>query len=141
MKDIKDYLHFYLGQEMRIMDKAVDKWSNWKKITPDVLKRFYESELSNFNVNLSFQVKLRPLSDITDDVCLKLFGDGWSHLSKESIIANAKELFKENGFYNKQTNLSGSDWNKILIILRKEGYDCDGLIEAGLAIYKTKVTK
>lgn len=47
---------------------------------------------------------------------------GASHLSKESQIAQLKDLLSSPNFYNKQTNVSASSWLKAFQYMQRNGY-------------------
>jgi hypothetical protein len=47
---------------------------------------------------------------------------GASHLSKESQIAQLKDLLSSPNFYNKQTNVSASSWLKAFQYMQGVGY-------------------
>jgi hypothetical protein len=113
MKDIKDYLHLYLG----CYCKATNHFGaySFPKITHKLLE-----EDNPITANCTIEPILRPISDITDEEQLELqvlemeLQDNDSHVSPLEI-------------YAAQCNQC-----------RKWEIDIDGLIEAGLAIPKQK---
>lgn len=131
-KDIKDYLHLYMGCEVEVQQ-------NWRannfepvlehkagailRVDPILLAIIRERE--------DFKVKpiLRPLSDMTEEewfavetkICLSPV-EGHGYLQDNFIKDMPDDRF------------SWGVTNKAIIELRKMGIDCDGLIESGLAI-------
>jgi hypothetical protein len=69
--------------------------------------------------------EVRQFSDLTDVECLSLseLTGCADHLSEQSQIHQVRELFQNNGFYNRQTNLPGRIWLKIIDYLRLIGID------------------
>lgn len=135
MKELKDYLPYYLGQQYRF--KWGGDWSDWRILTGVQ----YDRRIEDGDKVEAIQLILRPLSDMTDEECLSVFAlysdRSWSD---EGKIKDVRNLFDNNGYYNRVTNLSGMQWNKIINYLRRQGVDMEGLIEAGLAIDKTKIS-
>lgn len=158
MTELKDYLHLYLGCEcetpLGVMElSSIDLhyqypvWFRYKekigKPLEYIPQKNYDILVKNGLRGRAFyfnEVKpiLRPLSGMTGDEALIIanISGNMSHVSNESKIFQVLEVFRSNGFYNKQTNLTGSQWNKIIIFCRKQSIDVDGLIESGLAIKK-----
>ncbi len=156
-KEIKDYLHLYFGQEVLI------QWSNEKarrhgdKITLE--GDFYNSwmwDLSNTQLH-NHKLLLRPLSDMTEKeaVVIAKMGDELIQYSLMDIeiIRDSKMIQvvwhdSEKGEMRFMIYLSGKfitaqnpvyNYQYITSYLLKQGFDIFGLIEAGLAIDKTKI--
>lgn len=153
-KRIEDYLPLYLGCEglylasygvslkKQVKAKLVGITSQGKPILicydktgkewgRDVISDFYE-----------FILAIRPLSAMTVEIKIliaKVLGYYPYKYNELDSINSVGELFDQNGYWTKVTNLSGSQWTKMINCLRKNGYDCDGLMGAGLAIDKTKL--
>ena len=72
MTQLKDVIHFYLGQDLRIYDKATEKWSGWKKLTPKVLDYVLQSEISGYLVNFEMQLSLRRLDSMTEEEAIEV---------------------------------------------------------------------
>ena len=143
MKQLKDYLHLYLGCEC-IFE------GSWYELVGIITNLPLEEE-QEYNVRLyndhhghekslyeDVKPLLRPLSDMTDEELLhagKIFG--WHHLSDSSIIAQTKELMTTNYFYTKQTNIHGGTWVDVFHYLLSRHLDLFDLIPDGIAIDKT----
>lgn len=125
MKDIKDYLPYYLGCEAISL-----KDGSATKVLP--------TDLSTDP--LLIKLKLCPLPDMSDEVKIQIaLICGWNWGDDVTKKNHVETLFEGNGYFNKTTNLTGSQWNKIINYCRKQGIDMDDLIESGLAIDKTKL--
>lgn len=118
-KDIKDYLHLYLGSEF-LSDYPTNPTS------PQILTgHTFEQIVHCTNDGLCWNPKyikllLRPLSDMTEE-------------ERTTVIDINVQMLKQN-------SLTGSmkyDGHSCAYLLSK-GFDLFGLIEAGLAIDKTK---
>jgi len=111
---IEDYLHLYLGSEIRILNTLTSEWSTWRKMT------LRDCELVTIH-GLKFQLSLRRLDDMTE--------------------AEAKELESLTGgtpMQNIGTVYFQFSTERFLWVL-KQSFDLFGLIESGLAIDKTKI--
>ena len=122
MKDIKDYLHLYLGCEVYV--ERYDKIGTLVMVSSE--SRMGWVRLRNPDISEWQEIKpiLRPLSDMTEE-------------EKDDFADHGYE-FEDNGELPvniwKGVNMSGH----VLWLLSK-GFDLFGLIEAGLAIDKTKL--
>lgn len=113
-RNTKDYLHLYLGQKT--------KWSDRSKTESQ------ERTLTAFDVHCanaegshwSYTPILRPLSDMTEEE---------NNMGFEIMAKYDPEYKEENIKCNAEMTL----------YLLKQGFDIFGLIEAGLAIDKTKM--
>lgn len=56
-----------------------------------------------------------PFDNLTDEQALKIANavGNSNHLSDEGKIAQIKQFFSKNGFYNKTSNLTGSQWFEV----------------------------
>lgn len=84
----------------------------------------------------------QKISDEHALVVSRILG-GASHLSKESQIAQLKDLLSSPNFYNKQTNVSASSWLKAFQYMQGVGYalpngeySVDNLIELSIITLK-----
>lgn len=112
-RDIKEYLHLYIGQEIihngGIKEDAIE-------LTPFILRQFYDF-LRQIH---DYKLLLRPLSDMTEQdmrIC-ELEDRGYT-----------KSMLKE----NMELLLTPT----MFLYLLKQGFDLFGLIDARLAIDKT----
>ena len=122
MKDIKDYLHLYVGCTLRCDTGFVILMSVIPEIIPHTsfgIAVINGSE--SYRTNLGdYKPVLRPLSDMTEEECNLL---GWDYKYQGKIISHRAE------------NLSPEE----VRILLKQGFDLFNLIESGLSIDKTKI--
>jgi hypothetical protein len=143
MKDIKNYLHFYLGCEVEVRKKDRDKkwlrgfiseisrgsnhgdWIevNFNKVVT-ILNQEWEERSSNFhNYFIGYdEIKpiLRPLTEMTDEEM--------DEMGQYAVKAYTIESEAQAGEYIGQSAL----------YLLSKHFDLFGLIEAGLAIEKTQ---
>lgn len=150
-KELKDYLHLYLGCEVEtnIPGQYVHPYGCVKleDLTPEnlyrILDRIYINERnkqtwdedSDHYCNLI----LRPLSDMTDEEVNQCEDAMWGSFPDPKT--GDKEVFLKS-FINDTSDyrpgyeitVAATNW------FRKNGFDVDGLIDAGLAIDKTKQT-
>lgn len=135
--NIKDYLHLYLSCEILIepyedqpayIDTidgiCVGESVNFKKASD-----YYFDDLNDFDI----KPLLHPLSDMTDEECdeFGIASDGGEYLYG---------CFEPDAVYGGwMAHIEISSVSERLNEMRKRGFDCDGLIEAGLAIDKTKL--
>ncbi|HWY09701.1 MAG TPA: hypothetical protein VN026_00175 [Bacteroidia bacterium] len=127
----------YLGQTFK---------SNGRKYKMTVTETTNTHEKSLFFATDNVcELILKPLSTITDEDAIEASSiiGGASHLSKESQIAQLKELFSLPSFFVNQTNISGYKWLQCIQYLQSKGYDLPHFLlggktlqEAGLAIYE-----
>jgi len=153
-KKIQNYLHLYLGCEYRIryIDYQVGEYTVWSKLTAARLSKLEDLSIAEI------QIQLLPLSDITEEEMKEL----WHIVFKRPFHPTGRILSsylqdKKNprwilmsGVERLGIQLNGDIWadsdlhnwpmNPHLntMYLLKQGFDLFGLIEAGLAIDKTK---
>lgn len=151
-KDIKDYLHYYLGCQVRIFPLESDEYIdtiegivvgesvNFKK-TGD----YYFDDVNEFKIALL----LRPLSDMKEDD-VREWGDVNLEITPYGVELDSIDEFGEfTSIYPDGSILSRSkddgdirpiNGGGLFILLLKRGFDLFGLIESGLAIDKTSMT-
>lgn len=130
-KDIRDYLHLYLGCSCILPDFS-EKINNIKFKLTAYNYNYYKDWHSEI------QPILRPLSSMTEEekkefilIC-ELEPEDVSCVEYNTYFpGNAKSLGAAH-----LTNVL--QWAKGVNYLRKQGIDCDGLIDAGLALDITK---
>jgi hypothetical protein len=146
MKDIKDFIHLYLGCEVDVQKSIgnlkvplrgriceVSRQSNhsdWVKVQFDqcvtILNNRFEGITSNFHtffINHDYiKPMLRPLSDMTEEET-----SYWNKLKRYNPVNDKVTLYQEH-------NEAQFIW------LLSRSFDLFELIPAGLAIDKTKVT-
>lgn len=121
-KEIKDYLHFYIGCKYRLQYLANDRILNG---------RLYQSYISN---NAPVQLLLRPLQSMTE-------GEAWEIWRKvprqrDHGVTNPKCAIIDRTFH---ADWSIHDWAIAFPILLSKGFDLFNLIQEGLAIDSTTV--
>jgi hypothetical protein len=128
MRDIKDYLHLYMGCSVLTEHDALMNG---------------EPHVMTINVNnlfaLLYKYKntkplLRSLSDMTEEEAAEvadILGNA-SHLSKESKIAQVMEILPR--LLHMQTNVWGINWIKLTVYLLSKGFDLFNLIPDNLAL-------
>lgn len=180
-KNIKDYLHLYLGCKVRhrYVDYDQGSWSIWYELkATDLDKLLFDHSIDGI------EIQLRKLSDMTEEYFLSLFeistgsyenivvneckrwstcelyvrlGYGqfifgfWKHpkpdvrlevgisffikeyLIEDGLEINGTELKETQSHFNKENMAIAFNQSVIFNKLRKDGFDCDGLIESGLA--------
>ena len=148
-KRIEDYLHLYLGCEVewgfearkkigRLAGK--DERYGWQIFDPSNAIVSYHPCRTDL-----LKIILRPLSDMTDEHINELWdtvgynpeyeSPAYPGMTKRKFL---KRVFEENG-NEQRVEIKFENAAIIQNFLRKKGYDCDGLIPAGLAIDKTKM--
>lgn len=120
---LQDYLHLYIGCEGEFTPPDGIAYYRPEKLTPDILGRvLYDG--------YAFKPLLRPLSDMTEEE-----EEEWLSLREE-----ARKAF--------QGKFADSDWathrgfcegsGTLYLLSRPRYFDLFGLIDAGLALDKTK---
>lgn len=120
-KNIKDYLHLYLGCECIVKEPGE---SAFKSVLEGIQRgKFLLKEYGHLLLWEAAEIKpvLRPLSDMTEHE---------SNMGDE--IMNA---FNENDPIEAFQGMAN-----MTMMLLKQGFDLFGLIESGLALDKTKLT-
>ena len=121
-KNIKDYLHHYIGQEFLILKTG--KRAKFDYYYPSAKEPIgtYGQVKADYTTN-QVRLLLRPLSDMTDKETIEIT----KHYAPE-------EKYIETGSY---VVING----KMHLWLLKQGFDLFGLIKAGLAIDKSLKAK
>ena len=148
-KRIEDYLHLYLGCEVewgfearkkigRLAGK--DERYGWQIFDPSNAIVSYHPCRTDL-----LKIILRPLSDMTDEHINELWdtvgynpeyeSPAYPGMTKRKFL---KRVFEENG-NEQRIEIKFENAAIIQNFLRKKGYDCDGLIPAGLAKKKKKM--
>lgn len=129
----------YLGQQISI-PKVKYSTQKWYCTTSTIVN--IDAGLVDYDGTVLI---LKPPSAIMDKdaICVSSLVGGASHLSDESQIYQAKQLFISPNFFVNQTNIKAFGWLQAFQYLQSEGYDLpqcllEGktLFEAGLAIYE-----
>lgn len=137
-KELKDYLHLYLGCECVFEDCRNEGDKEHGKLIEIGINMACIETVNNEDPYIECtpnEIKpiLRPLSDITDEE--------WSEIEEKIHVlfdAQGMGMIRDNFLSDKNNERCG--WhliNDALIELRKRSVDVDGLIESGLAIDKT----
>ncbi len=117
-KNIKDYIHFYLGQPIKTSRYGI---GNLDSVSKTCMHVEFEKTIQGFLFGDDAKLLLRPISDMTnkemDDV--KKYSD---HIEK----------YIETGVF---IRIDG----ELHRILCKWGFDIFNLIESGLALDRTKI--
>lgn len=132
-KKISDYLHLYLGCECFNHLRLLGVEGNAAYVSHPATGRMVK------DINYLKPI-LRPLSDITDIHIEKIWDELGFNKKYESPAypKMTKKSFLEKVF-NGHQNISFKKFVVLINFLRENEYDCDNLIEAGLAIDKTKL--
>jgi hypothetical protein len=136
-KNIKDYLHFYLGCECIINWENPEYEENGKVRKLDSL-RIYEM-LTEYPEAICKPI-LRPLSDMTEEEAKQFYvSDGWGENLENIVVTDGGIDFTiaRTSGYCIFSRLRPSSF----LTLLSKGFDIFGLIDAGLAIDKTKITQ
>lgn len=138
-KKIQDFLHYYIGADCWVQGQIEEKPIKLTGISWDdqtgLWWCYFENTETSYAVIEDVALLLSKLEDITDDQ--------WIEIENELDIfpeATGMNMVKDNFLLDKDENRMG--WrliNEALNELRKRGVDCDGLIEAGLAVDKKTV--
>lgn len=128
-KNIKDYLHLYLGQQCRCYNHA-DR-EGWLETISCTIIIEYGDEDSEIEGIVPI---LRPLSDMTEDEsrCFHSFGGRYSIVNPKYAI---NQIFGANLFYEGDNGIQIAHLTQHLL---SKGFDLFGLIDAGLAIKKSQ---
>lgn len=144
-KELKDYLHLYLGANYIIKYKYKTHYT--RKALPRLTNGSYYNVVSLLRFPQYYDVKLvlRPLGDMTQEYANEL----WEHLELNGDFMKGNgyrrkgyilKAFLDNYFEDIDDVWDFDLFNRASMKLRKDGFDCDGLIEAGLAIDKTTIS-
>ena len=122
-KNIKDYLHLYLGCEIRMFNDVTKEWSNWRKLTPTDLNLV-------LNYDKKAELLLKNIIDIPFDEFAKI----------DQMEGNTDIGATDTGFISRPEKVRryfATTYAIRTLEYTKRGYDLFGLIDAGLAIDKT----
>lgn len=126
MRDIKDYLHLYLGCEVYVFpdETLTNGWLETKRKEMPGLTYQYQLTISNYNVVLDAGYKpiLRPLSDMTDEE----MDEVWHGIEPKNVLVMQ---YKNSGMERKVALCS--ERTRYLL---SRGFDLFNLIEEGLAV-------
>jgi hypothetical protein len=137
-KDIKDYLHLYLMCSYQWLDGDME----WRR--PEVLTAYQLNSIRQSGREV--RLLLRPLSDMTEEEVIK-----YLRLKHNAYSGEYEIKLRDNGFwwlfktiasdekfkfFGEMLDESNSDQFRWIL---SKGFDLFGLIEAGLAIDKTKL--
>lgn len=128
-KQIKDYLHLYIGCHVKFIgkDRPFIKNGSIKTLEPENVRSWIKQ-------NDEFKLILRPMSSLTHDE-IKAARTKSSEFDRSPISGRWGQKVSY-GF-----TTDPLEWEaQIVFNLIKMGFDVFGLIEAGLAIDKTKLT-
>lgn len=145
-KNIKDYLHLYLGCEC-ILHDSFSRFDGCHKLTgvsyddtkKDWWAYFENSEIGHSPCNYVIPL-LRPLSDITEEEMREVVLINYAvQNTLQSVAYNDYGIdFKTSGFAgDKYIDFNRTNAETITYLFSKD-FDLLGLIESGLAIDKTK---
>lgn len=174
MKDIKDYLHLYLGCEVLAKfpkGNFVCRLVGYFNHEYESCKLWYNGGLSNWPIE-GFKLLLRPLSDMTEEefkeyahpksfasydgywyACdreidpdfdgelIEFINDACDDDPENVIMCHVKSKYISYGWIEYEERYHGfgvkeeAEWVRFLL---SKGFDLFGLIEAGLALDKTK---
>jgi hypothetical protein len=133
MRDIKDYLHLYLGCEAMHGDRKI-------VVCGLNINSYYIQNILNEDTLRISDIKpiLRPLSDMTDYEAIEIYNKQWPNMNdKESWV---KALFIKDiccGGYYVEGKVAILDTMMVVKECLSRGFDLFNLIPEGLAIDST----
>lgn len=135
--ELKDVIHLYIGQKAKVFQNDVEQPYRDNTITGIAYNRVgvlyvsinYSGVSTLYN---DIKLILRPLSDITNDECIRL--------SKVQYEAknDRNHLILGRGIVNEIMNDTWGGSHKTFMYFIENGFDIFGLIESNQAIDKTK---
>jgi hypothetical protein len=142
MKTLPEYIHLYIGCELRAphpQDLGITKGyltGIHGEYGPEVqfIVDGNSEEEPDYPGIENIKLVLRKLTSILDEESVEaaeVLG-GASHLSRDSQIHQVKELMRT--IYHKQTNIPGYRWMELTRYLLSKGFDIFNLIDENLAI-------
>lgn len=144
MEDIKDYLHLYLQSEATFSKEFIDDGGSWTvpvKITP----HRYRMAMDDASVSC-IKLYLRPLSDMTEEEGNQfLHNHEFVSYAWTNCVSTSRHCVRYDFTYHSSNRVRQGSLRfdelepKDFTWLLSKGFDLFGLIEAGLAIDKTKV--
>lgn len=137
-KNIKDYLHLYLGCPCLFSINYGTQYENLSvhRLDGIVRSRVYVSSIENGGGSCEIdkiKLILRPLSDMTEEEanCFYSFGGSRSIVNPKYAI---NQIFGANLFYEGYNRIQIAHLTQHLL---SNGFDLFGLIDSGLAIKKS----
>jgi hypothetical protein len=124
--NIKDYLHLYLGCQIELKDGIIEKLK-----CVDCEVTLVNMGWGNAQEIETVKPILRPLSSMTAYEYGKYNAKNEDGEVGQEFVGSEDETSTAFVYF--------SDMAVAINQLRKDGFDCDGLIEAGLAIDATKM--
>ena len=139
MKELKDYLHLYLGCQFVMKINGPERLTAQMNFGADALNASLDSKEPITPILI-----LRPLSDMTQDEADVIWGIlDWNE--RITGVARITDIIREFDVIEEDNDTtSNAHWGylcKILPYLLKYGFDLFGLIDAGLAIDKTTLNQ
>lgn len=143
-KQLKDYLHLYLGCEMEVKHKQIAILSG---VSYDERGKYFihlNDKENGYYILFIQEAKpiLRPLSDMSEEEKILVYLWEYPNYKSGELIKNDSDedffvVKNENGMkvYINQHHFSAETTRKLL----KAGFDLFGLIESGIALDKTKL--
>ena len=127
MKELKDYLHLYLGCQFVMKINGTERLTAQMNFGADALNASLDSKEPITPILI-----LRPLSNM-------------DAIERSKYEAKFKEgewgtYFDADQCESPKAHVPFSIMAEIINCLRKDEFDCDGLIAAGIAIDKTNLT-
>jgi len=120
VRALKDVVHLYIGQEVRIWNTVTGEWSNWRKLS------FTDCNLI-VNHDAKAQLKLKdPLKMPFDE-----------YVEIEKIYGNEDNGSTSTGIISKACNVRRlflTTYSERFFEVAKRGYDLFGLLENGYAV-------
>jgi hypothetical protein len=134
-KKIEDYLHLYLGCKVEYDGRIGVIHQYYLPAGKHMVGKVWVCSLEedgNREMSCSASADkckpiLRPLTDMTEEELQQMKLIGWCHFDDEKIFV-----------CEVHSGYEPHEMSSILNALRKNGFDCDNLIDSGLAITKPK---
>jgi len=119
MKELKHYLHFYLGSQVRVFNNVTKEFGNWRELTIVTLNLAV-------NNNAIIDLQLRKISEMTDEERKHIY-----HLLLDHTDRIGFDLLKDDNEYfgTLPTNF------EVYKYLLGKGFDCFNLIESNLVTH------
>jgi len=132
-KDIRDYLHLYHPQSGLKLQLSDGRIGVYEGITSSmIVKVFVDGGIIDEYINYVKPI-LRPLSDIKISDSVEIVE------SHPNMVVSNCYIFITNWVEGKGILIHFDTQVSFINKMRRMGFDCDGLIEAGLAIDKTTI--
>ena len=130
MKDIKDYLHLYLGCEVH--DFVNDKVGRLFRVSTNGVCKVLHSVQWSLHPH-EFKLILRPLSVMTEEEAVFI-----KRVLRDNHGIDTIKTVLQNGWHLGHISANASQMFEITRYLLSKSFDLFRLIEAGLAIDATK---